>query len=101
MNLPAVFSLCRRFSRLAPAAFFQLAVTGTAFARQPPPPPDYYVGNPGFGMPVAPPAPGQPAAAFAAASKNVRMFGALYAVESCTYDPVRNLIVAPSRGVPQ
>jgi outer membrane protein assembly factor BamB len=29
------------------------------------------------------------------------MFGALYSVESCVYDPSRKLIVAPSRGVTQ
>jgi hypothetical protein len=54
---------------------------------------------------VAPPAAaaGGPATpfVFTQASKNVRMFGALYSVESCVYDPGRGVIVAPSRGVPQ
>ncbi|HET9861939.1 MAG TPA: hypothetical protein VFP37_00735, partial [Steroidobacteraceae bacterium] len=81
-------------------------LAGTALAQQSPPEPrDYYVGNPGVGLPVAPPAPstggGPPPAAFAPASKNVHMFGALYSVESCVYDPDRGVIVAPSRGVPQ
>ena len=79
-----------------------IALAGEVFAQQPPPQPrDYYVGNPGVGLPVAPPAPGAPPAAFAPASKNVRMFGALYSVESCVYDPSRRVIVAPSRGVGQ
>ena len=79
-----------------------LVLGAVALAQQAPPPPrDYYTGNPGVGLPVAPPAPGQPVAPFAAASGNVRMFGSLYQVESCTYDPRRGVIVAPSRGVPQ
>jgi len=87
------------------SALIVVALAGEAFAQQPPPPPrDYYVGNP-VGLPVAPPAPatgtGTPASAFAPASKNVRMFGALYSVESCVYDPSRGVIVAPSRGVGQ
>jgi len=83
-----------------------VALAGEAFAQQPPPQPrDFYVGTPGVGLPVAPPAPttaaGTPPAAFAPASKNVRMFGALYSVESCVYDASRGVIVAPSRGVGQ
>src|SRR5262249_10636530 len=68
-----------------------------------PQPRDYYVGNSGVGMPVAPSPPGAqaPSSTFAPASRNVRMYGALYAVESCSYDPGRGVIVAPSRGVPQ
>jgi hypothetical protein len=80
-----------------------VSLAGGAFAQQPPPQPrDYYLGNP-VGLPVAPPAPaaGTPAVPFAPASKNVHMFGALYSVESCTYDPSRGVIVAPSRGVGQ
>ncbi len=84
-------------------------LAGNALAQQPPPPQqppqprDYYTGNIGLGMPVAPPAPGAPGppVAFAPATKNVRMYGALYYVESCTYDPGRGVIVAPNRGVGQ
>lgn len=84
------------------SALTLVALAGTVFAQQPPPQPrDYYVGTPGVGLPVAPPAPGAPPAAFAPASKNVRMFGALYSVESCVYDASRGVIVAPSRGVGQ
>lgn len=64
--------------------------------QQQPQPRDYYVGTAGIGLPVAP-----AQGTFAPASKNVRMFGALYSVESCVYDPGREVIVAPSRGVPQ
>jgi len=89
------------FKSLA-STFTLAAMAGAVFAQQPPPQPrDYYVGNPGVGLPVAPPAPGAPPAAFAPATKNVRMFGALYSVESCVYDPSRGVIVAPSRGVGQ
>lgn len=65
------------------------------------PPRPYYVGNEGVGIPVAPPAPGGAPASFAPASDNVRMFGALTSVESCSYDATRGVIVAPSRGVGQ
>lgn len=59
----------------------------------------YYVGNEGVGMPAAPPA--DNATPFAPASRNVRMYGALYSVESCSYDSTRGVIIAPSRGVGQ
>jgi sugar lactone lactonase YvrE len=86
------------------SAFTLFAISGVAFA-QPSPPPDYYVGNAGVGLPVAPatPAPGGEKSqdTFAPMSKNVRMYGALYSVESCVYDASRGVIVAPSRGVNQ
>jgi sugar lactone lactonase YvrE len=77
-----------------------LALASEAFAQQPPQTRDYYVGNAGVGLPPAPDAK-TPPSAFAPASKNVRMYGALYSVESCVYDPDRDVIVAPSRGVVQ
>lgn len=77
------------------------SVGAVAMAQQAPAPRPYYVGNEGVGIPIAPPAPGAAPAPFAAASDNVRMFGALYSVESCSYDAARGLIVAPSRGVGQ
>ncbi len=95
----------RHLKNLAPVSVLALvAFAGEAFAQQPPPQPrDYNVGTPGVGLPVAPPATGTqpPPTAFAPASKNVRMYGALYSVESCVYDPGRGVIVAPSRGVGQ
>jgi hypothetical protein len=81
------------------------ALASNVFAQQPPQPRDYYVGTPGIGLPVAPPAQvagtATPPSSFAPATKNVRMFGALYSVESCVYDASRGVIVAPSRGVGQ
>ncbi len=56
----------------------------------------YLVGN-ALGLPVEPSA----TASFAATSANVKVYGAIYSAESCSYDPVRNLIVVPNRGVPQ
>lgn len=73
-------------------------VASSAAAQQPAPsgPQPYVVGNP-VGLPVTP----TPGTTFAPVSPNVKMFGALYSAESCSYDPVRNLIVVPNRGVPQ
>jgi hypothetical protein len=34
-------------------------------------------------------------------SKNVKVYGAIYSAESCSYDPSRDLIVVPNRGVGQ
>lgn len=57
---------------------------------------DYYVGNP-LGIPVTPSNDGT----FNTLSTNVKVFGAIYAAESCSYDEVRNVIVVPNRVVPQ
>lgn len=64
--------------------------------QQAPAPGPYFVGNP-LGLPVNPAADG----AFAPMSSNVKVFGAIYATESCSYDAERDLIVAPARGVSQ
>jgi hypothetical protein len=56
----------------------------------------YFVGN-RLGLPINPAADG----AFAATSPNVKVYGAIYSAESCSYDAARGLIVVPSRGVPQ
>ncbi len=81
------------------------AFAGEVFAQQQPHPRDYHTGNIGLGLPVAPAAPATdgttPPSTFAPATSNVRMFGALYSVESCVYDPGRGVIVAASRGVGQ
>ena len=58
-------------------------------------PQPYVAGNP-LGLPIVPSAEG----GFAAMSPNVKVYGAIYAAESCSYDPVSNLIVVPNRGVP-
>jgi hypothetical protein len=59
-------------------------------------PQPYFVGN-ALGMPINP----APDGAFTAMSTNVKVYGAIYSAESCSYDPVRGLIVVPNRGVAQ
>ena len=74
---------------------------GTAIAQQgapaaPAAPVPYFVGN-RLGMPINPAADG----AFTAMSNNVKVYGSVYSAESCSYDPVRRVIVVPNRGVGQ
>jgi hypothetical protein len=76
-----------------------LALSVTASAQQPAPPAapqPFFVGN-RLGLPINP----APDGTFEAMSSNVKVYGAIYSAESCSYDPVRNLIVVPNRGVPQ
>ena len=56
----------------------------------------YFTGN-RLGMPITPAADG----AFNAMSENVKVYGSVYSAESCSYDPVRRVIVVPNRGVGQ
>ena len=74
------------------------AIVGTApiAAQQPQGPQPYSVGN-RVGLPVTPAANG----AFEPVSSNVKVFGAIYSAESCSYDSDRGVIVVPNRGVPQ
>ena len=81
---------------LTTAMMVLAAFPAAAQAPQPAAPQPYVVGNP-VGLPITP----TPGTTFAAVSPNVKMFGALYSADSCSYDPVRNLIVVPNRGVPQ
>jgi len=72
---------------------------GSLLGQQPPPaqaPQPFSVGNT-LGLPVAPAADG----AFDAISSNVKVYGAIYSAESCSYDPGRGVIVVPNRGVAQ
>ncbi len=75
-------------------------VIGTApsetLAQQPQGQRPFYVGNP-LGLPVEPATDG----AFQPISSNVKVYGAIYSAESCSYDPDRGVIVVPNRGVPQ
>lgn len=57
---------------------------------------DYQVGNP-LGLPVNPSAEDM----FEEISPNVKVYGAIFSAESCSYDEERDLIVVPNRGVPQ
>jgi hypothetical protein len=67
-------------------------------AQQPAPagPQPFTVGN-RLGLPIAPAADGK----FDPMSSNVKVYGAIYSAESCSYDPSRGLIVVPNRGVAQ
>jgi hypothetical protein len=72
---------------------------GTAIAQQGAPaapagPVPYYVGN-RLGMPIT------GADGFMPMSDNVKVYGSVYSAESCSYDPVRRVIVVPNRGVGQ
>jgi SMP-30/Gluconolactonase/LRE-like region len=58
--------------------------------------PPFTVGNP-LGLPIAPAADG----VFYPMSTNVKVYGAIYSAESCSYDPTRGVIVVPNRGVGQ
>jgi hypothetical protein len=65
-------------------------------AAQQPAPQPFTVGQP-VGLPVGP----SPDGAFNPVTSNVKVYGAVYSAESCSYDPVRDLIVVPNRGVAQ
>lgn len=71
-------------------------VPAALLAQQPPQPQPYSVGN-RLGLPVAP----APGGAFEPISPNVKVYGAIYSAESCSYDSTRGVIVVPNRGVPQ
>src|SRR5262245_16097195 len=59
-------------------------------------PQPYMLGNP-LGLPINP----DPKGTFNPMSSNVKVYGAIYSAESCSYDPDRGVIVVPNRGVPQ
>ena len=74
-----------------------IAVASLAAQQAPAPGPQpYFVGN-RLGMPINP----APDGKFDPISKNVKVFGAIYSAESCSYDPTRGVIVVPNRGVGQ
>ncbi len=78
------------------AAMAAIVGVGPAAAQQPQAPQPFTVGN-RVGLPVTPGASGT----FEPASSNVKVFGAIYSAESCSYDADRGVIVVPNRGVPQ
>ena len=82
--------------RASAAALVVGAVAGASLAQQAQQPQRFFVGN-RLGLPVNP----APDGAFEAISSNVKVYGAIYSAESCSYDPSRGLIVVPNRGVPQ
>ena len=86
-----------RVARIAGAVAFMIATSPVAsFAQQQPGSPPFFVGNP-VGLPVTPGTTGT----FDPVSKNVKVFGAIYSAESCSYDDTRDVIVVPNRVMPQ
>ena len=86
-----------RVTFLATAAGLVVGVVaGASVAQQAQQPQPYSVGN-RLGLPVTPAADG----AFEPISSNVKVYGAIYSAESCSYDAGRGVIVVPNRGVPQ
>jgi len=83
------------------AVVLAAGLAGTANAQQnapapPAAPAPYFVGN-RLGMPINPAADGT----FTPMTNNVKVYGSVYSAESCSYDPVRRVIVVPNRGVGQ
>ncbi len=73
-----------------------LGAGGVVAQQAPAQPQPFFVGN-ALGLPINPAADGT----FAPISSNVKVYGAIYSAESCSYDATRNLIVVPNRGVGQ
>jgi len=89
----------KRTTLLPAAATLLIGIAvGVVLAQQPQAPASqpFFVGNP-LGLPINPAADGK----FEPMSSNVKVYGAIYSAESCSYDADRGLIVVPSRGVPQ
>jgi hypothetical protein len=72
------------------------AVGSLAQAPAPAGPQPFSVGN-RLGMPINP----APDGKFDPMSSNVKVYGAIYSAESCSYDAARGVIVVPNRGVAQ
>jgi len=92
--------MTRRVPMIAGAiTLMALLSAGSSAAQQPAAPAGpqpFTVGN-RLGMPIAP----APDGAFTPMSSNVKVYGAIYSAESCSYDPARGVIVVPNRGVAQ
>jgi hypothetical protein len=87
----------KRVASVTSAASFVAAIVASSLpAQQPQGPQPYTVGN-RLGLPVTPGG----NAPFDPISSNVKVFGAIYSAESCSYDAERGVIVVPNRGVPQ
>jgi hypothetical protein len=89
-----------RSALIVTAALCVGVAAGVTLAQQPPAAPPapqpYFVGN-RLGLPINPAADGT----FTAMSSNVKVYGAIYSAESCSYDATRGVIVVPNRGVAQ
>jgi hypothetical protein len=91
--------MTRQALLLTSATALLIGVAAGSLAQQAPAPAGpqpYFVGN-RLGLPINP----APDSAFTPMSNNVKVYGAIYSAESCSYDPTRNVIVVPNRGVGQ
>ena len=86
----------KRITFLGAAAVIVAAAPGKTIAQQQTAPRPLVVGN-RLGLPVEPAADGS----FEGISSNVKVYGAIYSAESCSYDAERGVIVVANRGVPQ
>ncbi len=84
----------RRILCLAGAAAMLVTIAAAGLAQQQQGGP-FFVGN-RLGLPINP---GD--GTFQPMSSNVKVYGAIYSAESCSYDPDRGVLVVPNRGVPQ
>ena len=88
----------RRIDFLAVVAAAAAAtIAGALPAQQPAAPAQPLVVGNKLGLPVTPGAAGT----FEPISPNVKVYGAIYSAESCSYDAARGVIVVPNRVVPQ
>jgi SMP-30/gluconolaconase/LRE-like protein len=91
--------MTRQALLLTTATALLIGIAAGSLAQQAPAPAGpqpYFVGN-RLGLPINP----APDGAFTPMSNNVKVYGAIYSAESCSYDPTRNVIVVPNRGVGQ
>jgi hypothetical protein len=87
----------KRITFLAGAAAMSIGIIpGASCAQQPQGSQPFVVGN-ALGLPVTPAADGR----VDAISPNVKVYGAIYSAESCSYDAGRGVVVVPNRGVTQ
>ena len=77
-------------------ALADTTVPAALHAQQPQGAQPFVVGNP-LGQPMTPGGNGT----FEPISPNVKVYGAIYSAESCSYDATRGVIVVPNRGVTQ
>jgi hypothetical protein len=89
-------SQMKRLALFVGATALIFAPGSETFAQQQPTQRPFFVGNP-LGLPVEPATGG----AFDGISSNVKVYGAIYSAESCSYDAERGVIVVPNRGAPQ
>src|SRR5262245_5861121 len=87
-----------RHTLLAATAAISLGLVSVPLSAQQAPatPQPYFVGN-ALGMPMTP----APDGKFDPMTNNVKVFGAIYSAESCSYDAGRGVIVVPNRSVGQ